>query len=105
MKIIDFNKAKRKYVAHDVYLNDVVEWKDYNGEVFEGRIQRITFLDQSISTDGFPLWDKDEMLVFFDDGLSVCGTNIIRKLTGVITRDLNTLYTTSPDYKAGYFQS
>lgn len=76
---------KKRQSSTLVYVGDLVEWQDYDGEIYESKvmgIQHSPFEGVSVgeALESFPLWEKEEYLLMFDHGLSIIGTVVRRKV-------------------------
>lgn len=83
--VVNFSEYKKKFCESIVYVGDVVEWHDYDGTECIGKVTKIEY--RKIDGYGFadvamslPLWEKDEYVVHLEDGMSVAGVAVVRKL-------------------------
>ncbi len=82
--LADFTKYKQKFDTLVVYIGDTIEWQDYDGQSYEAVVRRIEFRDNygsiSQNCECFPLWEKNEYVIYLSEGMSVLGDTVVRKL-------------------------
>lgn len=83
--VANFFDYKRRWNIQVIYVGDIVEWQDYDGKLFEGKVTKIqhkplegfTFAE---TVDCLPLWEKEDYVVHLEDGISVIGECVVRKI-------------------------
>jgi hypothetical protein len=83
--VINFFEKKKQFCETVVYVGDFVEWQDYDGELYQGKVLAIQHkplggFDFAETMDCFPLWEKEEYTVTLSHGLIVAGDVILRKI-------------------------
>lgn len=83
--VANYAEYKKKFNLEVVYVGDIVEWKDFTGEVYEGRVAKILHkplegFSFSENVECAPLWEKEDYSIVFVGGLSVVGEVIVRKI-------------------------
>lgn len=83
--VASFQAYKKLWNPQVIYVGDIVEWQDWDGQCYEARVEAITHkplegIDFSKSVDCLPLWEKDEYVVYFGESFSVIGDAIVRKV-------------------------
>lgn len=83
--IADFAVYKKKFNPEVVYVGDAVEWLDYDGRSYFGKIIAIKHcpifeIDFVDGVDCFPMWEKKEYTIVFENGFNVSGEAILRKV-------------------------
>lgn len=80
--LCDFAKYKQRFDTTIICIGDCVEWQDFDGTVHEGVVAQIESKDafEGEKITNFPMWEKHEYIVDLDDGLSISGDVIVRKI-------------------------
>lgn len=82
--IINFSNYQKKFNEGVVYIGDLVEWQDYNGDLLEGRVKKIDYYDCDLRSgelvESFVLAEKKAFVVHFEGGFSVIAEVIMRKI-------------------------
>jgi hypothetical protein len=83
--VANFSEYKKKFNLQEVYVGDTVEWQDYDGQTYEGKVSKIQYKPVdgyafSKDVDCFPLWEKDEYVVTLGEGFQVSGCTVVRKI-------------------------
>lgn len=63
-----------------VKVGDMVEWEDYDGEIYLSKVVEITNQPNVYSVESINLEFKDFFVVHFEDGFSVAGSVLKRKI-------------------------
>lgn len=83
--VINFFEAKKRFIDGVVYVGDTIEYTDWNGHNFVGKVIDIEHLPldghfTGERLDCFPIWEKEKYSVFLEGGLSISGSIIVRKI-------------------------
>jgi hypothetical protein len=83
--VADFFAYKKRWTEGVVYVGDLVEWQDFDGQLYEATVVGIEHkplegYSFSESVPAMPLWEKEEYTLYFANGISIAGEVLVRKI-------------------------
>lgn len=78
--VVDLKQYREKNDPNFVKIGDIVEWEDFDGELYQSKVVDIRNVSGTYSVESISLQYKQHFAVFFEDGMTVYGSIVKRKI-------------------------
>ena len=78
--VVSLEDFRQKKDPNFVKVGDIVEWEDYDSEVYRDKVVQITNIPQTYSVESIDLSFKEHFVVHFEGGFSVAASVLKRKV-------------------------